>query len=223
MTRKLIVRSALTIVVLGVFAATLSAQQIEFYPNAGGFWPRSTNHGDMRNEGIYGLKAGVFLNQNVQLEGGFGYINHFEMRNAPIGAGFGITPHTVYGLLYDANGVWNFGNRNFFGTRVSPYVTIGAGALTAQVRHADSAFIRGGGFMVDDTGTVVTNTARTIRMDDGDTFLTINYGGGIKAMNVWGPLGFRADIRGRTLPNFYGETMTWPELTGGVVFTWGER
>ena len=33
----------------------------------------------------------------------------------------------------------------------------------------------------------------------------------------------RADIRGRTLPNFIGESMNWPEITGGVTFSWGER
>lgn len=39
MTSKLIAHSALVIFVLTVFAVTLSAQQLELYPNAGGFWP----------------------------------------------------------------------------------------------------------------------------------------------------------------------------------------
>ena len=26
-----------------------------------------------------------------------------------------------------------------------------------------------------------------------------------------------------TLPNFFGEALTWPELTGGVIFTFGKR
>jgi hypothetical protein len=42
-------------------------------------------------------------------------------------------------------------------------------------------------------------------------------------MNLWGPLGFRADFRGRILPNFHQSTSTWPELTGGVLFSWEEH
>jgi hypothetical protein len=39
-------------------------------------------------------------------------------------------------------------------------------------------------------------------MQDGDTFFTFNYGGGIKGMNLWGPMGFRADIKGRNNSQF---------------------
>ena len=100
MAPKLMVRSALMLIVVGMFAATVSAQQVELYPNAGGFWPRNTAYGDLKNEGIYGLKAGVFLDDNVQLEGGFGYMNHFEMRNQPSrlnAANFGIGSPTIHG------------------------------------------------------------------------------------------------------------------------------
>lgn len=224
MTPKVIMRSAVIVIVLGVFAATLSAQQVELYPNAGGFWPRSNAHGDMKNEGIYGLKGGVFLDQNVELEGGFGYINHFEMKSPPSllnSSTLGMGSPTIRGFLYDVNGSWNFGQRPFFNTRVSPYVTVGVGGLTSEIKNAASTFMRGGA-VVDSTGVVVP-TGRSILLNDGDTFLAINYGGGIKAMNLWGPMGFRADIKGRTLPNFFGETLTWPELTGGLTFTWGER
>jgi len=230
MRSKLIVRSAFMMLVVGAFAATLSAQQVELYPYAGGFWPRHTNfhgmNGDMRNEGIYGLKVGAFLDQNVQLEGSFGYINHFESRIYPttLDASMGIPSRTVYSVLYDVNGTWNFGQRQFMRARVSPYLTLGGGGLTAAVRHANSAMVAGNNFMIDaTTGEVVPGTGQTIMMSDGDTFLTLNYGGGIKAMNLWGPVGLRADVRGRSLPNFYGKSMHWPELTGGLTFTWGER
>jgi hypothetical protein len=83
--------------------------------------------------------------------------------------------------------------------------------------------IQGGGFVFDANGNAVPNPARSVVMNDGDTFLTLNYGGGVKAMNLWGPVGLRADVRGRTIPNFYGETTSWPEVTGGITFTWGER
>jgi len=51
----------------------------------------------------------------------------------------------------------------------------------------------------------------------------VSYGGGIKATNLAGPLGFRLDLRGRTFPNFRGESLTWPEATAGLTFTFGER
>jgi hypothetical protein len=230
MKPNLIVCSILIIVVLCVFAATLHAQQVEVYPNAGGFWPRPVNFGDMntdvKNEGIYGLKGGVFLNPNVQVEGSFGYMNHFEPRNIPssLDSSFGIAPQTIYGLLFDVNGAWNFGQRQLFGTRVSPYVTAGVGGLTAEVRHTTAALIAGSFYTTDPTtGAPVLSNGRRIVLNDGDTFLTVNYGGGIKALNLWGPMGLRADIRGRTLPNFYGKSLHWPELTGGLTFSWGER
>jgi len=123
------------------------------------------------------------------------------------------------GFLYDVNGSWNFGQRQFFNTRISPYLTIGAGGLTAEIKDAASTYIRSDGVKFAD-GTFVPS-GRSILLNDGDTFLTVDYGGGIKAMNLWGPMGLRADIKGRTLPNFFGQTLTWPELTGGVTFTWG--
>jgi len=51
----------------------------------------------------------------------------------------------------------------------------------------------------------------------------VNYGGGIKFLNIAGPVGFRVDVCGRTLPNFFGETTTWLEPTAGIIFSWGER
>ncbi len=226
MTSRLLLRSAMIVFLAGAFAVTLSAQRVEIYPNAGGFWPDTMNNrNQLRNEGIYGLKGGVFLDKNAQLEGSVGYINHFELRNAPnpLNPSFGITSPTIYGVLYDVNGAWNFGSRQFLNARVSPYVSIGGGGLTAKIRHGNSAFIQGGGFVFDSTGAAVPNPGRSIVMNDGDTFFTVNYGGGVKAMNLWGPVGLRADVRGRTIPNFYGETTSWPEVTGGITLTWGER
>jgi hypothetical protein len=179
----------------------------------------------MRNEGIYGLKAGVFVNPNIQLEGNFGYINHFESRNVPtsLDSAYGIAPRTIYGLLFDLNGVWNFDQRNTFGSRLTPYAAVGVGSLTAEVRHTDAALIAGSFYTTDAAGTPALSNSRTITLHDGSTFLTVNYGGGVKALNMWGPVGLRADIRGRTLPNFYGKMLHWPEATGGLTFSWGER
>jgi len=227
MTARFVVRFALIALVLGVSAASLAAQAVEIYPYAGFYWPSSSDElGKIKADGIYGVKAGTFLDQNVEIEGSFGYINNFNNGSQPnpLGAFTFFGQPRAYALLYDANGVWNFGSRSFWGHRVSPFIVAGAGGLTAYVKNADSTDILGGGFIISPvTGALVPNPGRRIVMHDADTFLTFNYGGGVKGMNVWGPLGFRADIRGRTIPNYFGKTVNWPELTGGVVFSWGER
>jgi hypothetical protein len=204
--------------------------QIEIHPNAGFVWPRHVDFADttahLRDEGMYGLKAAVPLNDNVQVEGNFAYMNHFESRVAPtiLDQAFGIQPRTIYGLLYDVNGLWNFGAKPIFGTRFTPYATVGIGGLSTEVRHANSALIAGQFYRTDPaTGAAVLNPTRTVIVNDNTAFLSVNYGGGIKATNVAGPLGFRLDVRGRTFPNFRGESLTWPEATAGLTFTFGER
>jgi len=148
---KVLLRSALVLLVVGVFTATLAAQSVELYPNAGGFWPSRVDawgNNKLKSEGIYGLKGGIFLGQNAELEGSFGYINHFEMRMAPnvsninpIGQ-FG--QPSVMGFLYDVNGAWNFGQRQFLNARFSPYIVAGVGGLTTEIRNGAGAFVNGG-------------------------------------------------------------------------------
>jgi len=51
--------------------------QIEIHPNAGFFWPPAVNNNlHLRDEGMYGLKATAFINDNIGVEGNFSYINH---------------------------------------------------------------------------------------------------------------------------------------------------
>ena len=223
---KFLVRSAVIIFLVGLFAAASFAQKAEVYPNAGGFFPLPMEgFNKFKADGTYGLKAGVFLGQNAELEGSFGYLNHFELKNPPnaFNPAVGVVQPTVYGVMYDVNGAYNFGQRQFLNARFSPFVSAGVGGLTVQVRHADATFVEGGGNIINSGGAVVPNPGRSIVMNDGDTFFTFNYGLGVKAFNLWGPVGLRVDVRGRTIPNFFGHTNTWLEPTGGVVFSWGER
>ena len=119
--------------------------------------------------------------------------------------------------------LYNFGERQFLNKRISPFLTVGGGGLTASIPDASAVFIQGGGNVINPAGAVVPNPGRIKVMQSGDTFFTVNYGGGIKFLNLAGPLGFRVDVRGRTLPNFFGETTTWLEPTAGVTFSWGAR
>jgi hypothetical protein len=230
MTTRLLVRFALIIFVAGMFAATLCAQTAELSPYAGGIWPsRMDTFGNnkIKAQGIYGLKGGVFITPNAEIEGNVGYLNHFEPRNSPNPMDFnatgGIGQPSIMGFIYDINGAWNFGERQFLNTRISPYISFGGGGLTTEVRHGTAALLQGGGSVPDANGNLVPNPGPTKVIRDGDTFFTVNYGGGIKAMNIWGPVGLRADIRGRTIPNFFHSTPSWPEVTGGLLFSFGER
>jgi hypothetical protein len=69
----------------------------------------------------------------------------------------------------------------------------------------------------------IPNPAAVRILDNNDTFFTISYGGGVKGLRLAGPLGFRVDVRGRTIPNYFGSSTTRAEFTGGLVFAWGER
>jgi hypothetical protein len=111
-----------------------------------------------------------------------------------------------------------------FSARVRRH-TFGVGVLHANVVDANSVLIHATKYLRDPlTGLVVPSPVGATTLTDGDNFFDFSYGGGVKAMNVWGPMGLRADIRGRTFPNFFGKTLNWlPELTGGVIFTLGER
>lgn len=211
-------------------AYLLGHHQVEIHPYAGFVWPRHVNFADttahLRDEGVYGVKADVSLNETVQVEGNLAYMSHFESRFTPtiLDQSFGIQPHTVYGLLYDVNGVWNFGQHQILRNMIRPYVVAGIGGLSTEIRGANYALIGGEFYRTDSvTGATVLNPSRTVIVHDNTAFLSVNYGGGIKTPNLWGPVGFRADIRGRTFPNFRGETLTWPEASAGLTFTFGER
>src|SRR5215813_2143117 len=211
MTFNVIVRSALILFVLTVFTGALFAQRGEIYPNAGFVWPDTMNNGQrFKTDGIYGVKGGVFLNENAQLEGSFGYMNHFELRQPPnaFNPAFGIVQPAVRGFLYDVNATYNFGERQFLNHRVSPFLSVGGGGLTTH--------------LANDVGSVAINGG-THLLEDRDTFFTVNYGAGVKFLNVAGPMGFRVDVRGRTIPNFFSHTTTWVEPTAGLTFSWGER
>jgi hypothetical protein len=64
---------------------------------------------------------------------------------------------------------------------------------------------------------------RTAIVADNAAFFSVNYGAGVKLAKLWGPLGARVDVRGRTFPNFRGQTITWPEVTAGALLTFGEK
>ena len=234
MIRFQFVRLTLVLLMIAGSARMLSAQKVEAYI-FGGANGRGSKVFDAKipSGGTYGFKVGSFLTPNFEIDGNLSWYNHFGLSapdNSPI-----IHPVTdvldtkVRSLLWEASGSYNFGQRKV-GARWTPYVTLGLGGMTARLKNADSVFVTGGGFIVNplratfpSSPALIQNPARQIVMDNNDSFFTISYGGGIKAMKLWGPAGFRFDVRGRTIPNFYSEGVTRAEYTGGLLFAWGER
>ena len=97
------------------------------------------------------------------------------------------------------------------------------GAITYNVGSVRKFY---GTFGIGGVTTTVSSDTRslfdpTILMSD--RFLSFSYGGGIKVLRKWGPFGYRIDIRGRTLPDYYGFRFNWLETTAGLTTSWGER
>jgi hypothetical protein len=125
------------------------------------------------------------------------------------------------------------GSLNFFPWRwagIFPYASAGVGGLTLNT--SNDLDINGGDTSVFPVSVVPRPVGGGIffletvqlEMTDGDTFFNFSYGGGLKAQRLWKALGLRADFRGRTFPNFYNsELVNAFEMTGGLLFSWGER
>ena len=149
MTSKLIARCALIPFLWTVFTATLSAEHVEIYPNAGFVWPRHMANGqNFKDQAIWGVKGGVFLNSNMQIEGSFEYLNHFQLREPPnpFDPVFGVVQLAVRGFLYDANLTYNFGERQFAGEHITPFLAAGAGGLRQIHFRRAAVGVRPGNF-----------------------------------------------------------------------------
>jgi hypothetical protein len=204
------------------------AQKFEVDPYAGGFFPGDyRNEYKLRNEGVYGVKAGGHISDRVLLEGNWGWMPHMEFKG---------TDPRVRGMIWEFTPSFNFVTPRF--GRAVPYVTVGVGGVTGFVGDTpnttdrDLVFqFRGENDTAVDAGDLLFNAetkhpdtpARSLVLEDGDTFFAVSYGGGVKALNLWGPVGLRGDFRGRSMPNFFGNSISWMEVTGGLTFSWGER
>jgi hypothetical protein len=206
------------VLALGVCGAPAFAQKYELHPYAGGQWMGKYDVLDFKNPAIFGLKGGAFLSDNFMLEGNGGYINQFNFRNYT---------YRSHAFLYEVAGSYNFFRAR--AGRVYPYVTFGVGGLTVDNESfANSNDQNSAVYSIPlkepvFEGGPIPRTLRAFIVQDGDTFLNFSYGGGVKASRLWGPLGLRADLRGRTMPNFFGTGVHSMEATGGLLFSWGER
>lgn len=58
-----------------------------------------------------------------------------------------------------------------------------------------------------------------VPQEEFGTRFAVNYGGGIKLMNLAGPLGARFDVRGYTLPDVFSDTLNLFEVSGGLMLS----
>jgi len=69
-------------------------------------------------------------------------------------------------------------------------------------------------------GLIVTGGKTLYDVDNLGVKFTVNYGGGIKFYNLAGPLGFRVDVRGYSVPNVFHQTLNFIEATVGIMLSW---
>jgi hypothetical protein len=184
---RFLICSSSAFIVMCVCTLSLAAQKLEIDPYVGGFFSGKAAHlFDVKNQPMYGIKAGLFTSPNFEIEGHFGYINNL----AYVGT---LTRKKAY--IWEGLATYNFSKF---------YASYGLGGVTTTVSEASLDFFG--------------NTIPT-----ADTFLSMSYGGGFKVFRKLGPVGYRFDARGRTLPNYNGFAYSWFEATAGLTFAWGDR
>lgn len=194
MKTKTLKRTLIVLLAATGLVPWVAAQRVEINPYAGGILsPRTAEIGvgrfDLKQEGLYGIRAAFPVSPRLGIEGNFGYVNHFKFEDSDIRS---------RGVLWEASALYHFNLE-----QVRPFVTAGVGGITAIVDEDEPGF----------------GTGQTPVFGDRDTFFTFSYGGGLKAPRLWGPLGLRGDVRGRTAPNLMGAAVTWLELTGGLTLS----
>ena len=186
----------LLLCVVLVFSLTSFAQQVEIHPLVGRTVPlKWADLYSLKSVSLVGVKAAIPVTKETQVEGEFEYAPHFEFRG---------TDPKIRAFIWGVNLSRNF---TIPKSKAVPFYTFGVGAVTAKVPSGSETMV-----LAD----------RSITIDNKDTFFTMNYGIGVKALRVMGPVGLRANVYGRTMPNYFGRANSWAEITGGLIFTLGD-
>ena len=142
----------------------------------------------------------------------------FNVKNQPV---YGIKGGMFANKNFEIEGHFGYiDNLAFVGTLTRKKAYIWEGLATYNLSRFYGSY---------GLGTVTTSVSRDTvdvfgnSIPTRDTFLSMSYGGGFKVLRKWGPVGYRVDVRGRTLPNFNGFAYSWLEATAGLTFAWGSR
>jgi len=193
------------------FPTAVLGQSVELNPYLGYYSASPSSAGTLRNEAFYGLRFGAFLDSNLEFEAQFGYIEHFKIRD--------VDPRTR-GVIWNGGLSYNFSTDEFpFTHKFAPFFIIDVGGITT---HTDGySYSIPENIQLASGG--VLNAVRTISVSQKDTFFNVSYGAGLKSVKLWGPMGFRAEVRGRTIPNYYHGAPTWIEGSVGINFVFGAK
>jgi len=212
--------------VIAFAPSAIFAQAVEINPYAGYFWPGDNDSvGEFKNNQLLGVRGGGYVTKDFEIGGNYAWNNHFQPKDSNIpsafAGGLGFPQGTVRTNLWELEFTYHFGKRSIFGSSAfRPYIVGGAGDLRTTVKDPDIFVLNVTTFR--DTCGCIKHKANDV-LEDGDNYFTFSYGGGAKWHRVWGPMGFFGDFRGRTIPNFFGNGTTSPELTAGLTFSWGEK
>lgn len=124
------------------------------------------------------------------------------------------TTEEIKSFNYSLNGVIDLPIERF-GPSVIPLFLGGVGLVTTWNGVDDNDFDGDEVFPAD------PNLAVAERLKFGTQF-AISYGAGIKFERLVGPLSFRIEGRGLTLPNIRDDKLHFFEILEGVLFTFGE-
>lgn len=209
-----LIRSSLLIVLCGVFTQAF-AQRFEVYPYYGYASPTKLFGLEFKNSGVFGVKAGMITGSGWEVEGNLGRMSRFELE--------GMT-RQIKALRWEGIGTYNFSPTGE--ERLVPFVSVGLGGYTMDVSDnaaGDRVVFAALNQQARVPGRPIVDNSQTLAFEDGKTFLSLSYGGGVKFHRLWGPLGARFDAGGTMLPNFFGHVVNSFEASGGVLISWGER
>lgn len=208
---------------------SLFAQVAEVNPYGGFYWPGSpaltpNSVGDFQNNQLLGVRGGYYIDSSIEIGGNYGWSNHFQPKSSDVASGLagaaGFPQGKVRANIWEAEFSYNFGKHSAFGYSIKPYAVAGAGGLTTRVGSSER-FVLNTRSVIAPSGNTVLVANDVLR--SSDTFFAFSYGGGLKSERLWGPMGVFGDFRGRTIPNFFSKSFTWPEISAGLTFSWGEQ
>lgn len=191
--------------------SAVMGQSVELNPYLGFYSASPSSAGQIRNEPFYGLRIGVFADSNLEVEAQFGYIEHFKPKD--------IDPRSR-AFLWNGGLSYNFSTEEFpFTHKFAPFIVVDVGGITTRTNGYSYSIP--GNIPLASGG--VLDTVRTVSVNNHDTFFNVSYGAGLKSVKFWGPMGFRAEVRGRTIPNYYHGAPTWLEGSVGINFVFGAK
>src|SRR5262245_52050626 len=188
------------LVLLGFAFAPLPSfgQAAEVNPYAGWYWSGTNASGPGRffNTQILGVRGGGYITHNFELGGNWSWTNHFQPNQSNTGAALagnlGFPQGVVRANLWEVEYSYVFAKRSVLGsTAVLHDMSGSTGGLTTNIKAAGAGEDT---FVLNVKPVGPTTFAANDVLDDHDTFFTFSYGGGVKALRVWGPLGFFGDI-----------------------------